>query len=133
MCKRRAHVDRETLRNEITPQFGPVEIQITDNLFIAPVTNEERALSMLYLNHSCEPNAGLCGEITFIAMRDIEPGEELTDDWAITDDDDYNEPCNCDAATCRKTLTGTDWRRNDLQRKYAGYFSAYLASKITAP
>jgi len=29
-------VDRETLREKITPRFGSVEIQIDDNLFIAP-------------------------------------------------------------------------------------------------
>jgi len=28
-------VDRETLRGEITPRLGPVEIQINDHLFIA--------------------------------------------------------------------------------------------------
>ncbi len=37
-------IDRETLGREITPVLGPVEIQIDDNLFIAPVTPEEREL-----------------------------------------------------------------------------------------
>ena len=32
-------VNRETLRREITPKLGPVEIQIGDDLFIAPVTD----------------------------------------------------------------------------------------------
>ena len=41
-------VDRKTLREKITPLLGPVEIQIDDHLFIAPVTEEERELSMLY-------------------------------------------------------------------------------------
>jgi len=123
-------VDRETLRREITPRLGPVEIQIGDDLFIAPVTNDERELSMLYTNHSCDPNIGLRGEITFVAMRDISGGEELTHDWAMTDDDDYFVGCNCGASNCRKTLTGKDWQRPELQKKYAGYFSVYLAKKI---
>ena len=29
-----------------------------------------------------------------------------------------------------KILTGKDWQRPDLQKRYAGYFSAYLARKI---
>jgi uncharacterized protein len=87
---------------------------------------------MLYLNHSCDPNLGMRGEITFVAMRDIGPGEELTHDWAMTDDDDYSIECNCGAPDCRKTLTGKDWQRRDLQKRYAGYFSAYLARKISA-
>jgi len=122
-------IDRETLRREITPKLGPVEIQIGDNLFIAPVTEEERELSMLYSNHSCNPNIGMRGEITFVAMRDIRAGEELTHDWAMTDDDDYSVECNCGAPHCRKTLTGKDWRRPELQKRYAGHFSTYLAKK----
>lgn len=123
-------VDGKTLRKKIMPQLGPVEIQIDDDLFIAPVTDDERELSMLYLNHSCDPNLGMRGEITFVAMREIRAGEELTHDWAMTDDDDYFLECNCGAPGCRKTLTGKDWQRPDLQKRYAGYFSAYLARKI---
>jgi uncharacterized protein len=123
-------VDRKILREKITPQLGPVEIQIDDDLFIAPVTDEERELSMLYSNHSCNANLGVRGEITFVAMRDIRAGEELTHDWAMTDDDDYSVECKCSAANCRKILTGKDWQRQDLQKRYAGYFSAYLADKI---
>ena len=123
-------VDRKTLREKITPLLGPVEIQIGDDLFIAPVSDEERELSMLYLNHSCDPNLGIRGEITFVAMRDIRAGEELTHDWAMTDDDDYSIKCTCGALDCRKTLTGRDWQRRDLQKRYAGYFSVYLACKI---
>jgi len=123
-------VDRKTLREKITPALGPVEIQIDDDLFIAPVAEQERELSMLYSNHSCEPNLGVRGEITFVAMRDISAGEELTHDWAMTDDDDYSVECNCGAASCRKILAGKEWQRADLQKRYAGYFSAYLARKI---
>jgi uncharacterized protein len=122
--------DRKALREKVTPRLGPVEIQIDDDLFIAPVTDEERELSMLYLNHSCDPNLGMRGDITFVAMRNICAGEELTHDWAMTDDDDYSIECNCGAPDCCKTLTGKDWQRPDLQEHYAGYFSAYLARTI---
>jgi len=125
-------VNRETLRREITPRLGPVEIQIDEHLFIAPVTDEEKDLSMLYSNHSCDANLGIRGEITFVAMRDIRAGEELTHDWATTDDDDYSVECKCGLPNCRKLLTGKDWQRPELQKKYAGYFSSYLAKKIAA-
>jgi hypothetical protein len=125
-------VDRKTLREQITPRLGPVEIQIGQDLFIAPVTDEERELSMLYSNHSCNPNLGVRGEITFVAMRDIRVGEELTHDWATTDDDEYSVECECGAANCRKILTGKDWQHPELQKRYAGYFSAFLAGKIAA-
>jgi uncharacterized protein len=123
-------VDRKTLHERITPRLGPVEIQIDNDLFIAPVTDAERELSMLYSNHSCDANLGIRGEITLVAMRNIRAGEELSHDWAMTDDDDYSVECKCGAANCRKILTGKDWQRRELQKRYAGYFSAYLAEKI---
>jgi uncharacterized protein len=123
-------VDRKTLREKIRPRLGPVEIQIDEDLFIAPVTDEARELSMLYSNHSCDANLGIRGEITFVAMRDIRAGEELTHDWAMTDDDDYSVECKCGAANCRRIITGKDWQHPNLQKRYAGYFSAYLADKI---
>jgi SET domain-containing protein len=122
-------VDGRTLREKITPVLGPVEIQIGDDFFISPVIEEERELSMVYLNHSCDPNLGMRGEITAVAMRDIRTAEELMHDWAMTDDDHYSVECNCRAPNCRKTLTGKDWQRPDLQMRYAGYFSAYLARR----
>ena len=122
-------VTREQLR-EITPKLGPVEIQIGDDLFVAPVTQDEREASMLYSNHSCDANIGIRGEITFVALRDIRAGEELTHDWCVTDDDDYSVKCTCGTSKCRGTLTGKDWQRPELQRRYAGYFSAYLTDKI---
>ncbi|PYL66534.1 MAG: SET domain-containing protein-lysine N-methyltransferase [Verrucomicrobia bacterium] len=95
-------VDRKTLREKITPRLGPVD----------------------------DPNLGVRGEITFVAMREIRAGEELTHDWATTDDDDYSLECKCGAPNCRKIVTGKEWQRPELQRRYAGYFSAYLARKI---
>jgi uncharacterized protein len=123
-------VDGTTLRKEITPTLGPVEIQIDDDLYITPAIADEREGSMLYSNHSCDANLGLRGEITFVAIRDISTGEELTHDWCTTDDDNCSQPCNCGATNCRAIVTGKDWQRPDLQNKYAGYFAAYLQKKI---
>ena len=122
--------DRETLRS-MPEWYRAAEIQIAENLFIGPLNEDERRGSMIYSNHSCEPNIGVQGQIAFVAMRDIEPGEELTHDWAMTDDDDFELQCHCGAASCRKLVTGQDWRRKDLQEKYGGYMSAYLAEKIS--
>src|SRR6266705_674378 len=86
VCVKGGHVfTGETLRNT-SPSLGPAEIQIADDLFIGPVTQEEREGSMTFSNHSCDPNIGVRGQIIFVAMRDIEAGEELTHDWAMTDD-----------------------------------------------
>ncbi len=127
------HIVTRAQWQEISKTLGPAEIQIDDDLFIAPVTQEEREASMLYSNHSCDANLGMRGEITFVAMREIAPGEELTHDWATTDNDDYSIECKCGASKCRGTLAGKDWQRPELQQRYRGYFSTYLAKKIGLP
>lgn len=121
--------DRATL--EAMPDwYRAAEIQIGDDLFIGPLSEEERGGSMIFSNHSCDPNIGVRGQVVFVAMRDIDAGEELTHDWATTDDDDYEMECLCSAENCRGTITGKDWQREKLQEKYAGYFSWYLEQKI---
>jgi SET domain-containing protein len=122
-------VTRDQLR-ELTPRLGPAEVQIAEDLFICPVTEEEREGSMIFSNHSCNPDIGVCGQIVFVAMRDIRAGEELTHDWAMTDDDDSSMICRCGAQDCRGTITGKDWQRPELQARYAGYFSSYLLQKF---
>jgi hypothetical protein len=121
--------DRRRLA-EIEPVLGAAEIQIGTDLFIGPLVESEREGSMIYSNHSCEPNIGVRGQIVFVAMRDIESGEELTHDWATTDDDTYRMECRCGAHACRKTITGQDWRRKELQEKYGHYMSWYLLEQI---
>lgn len=43
---------------------------------------------------------------------------------------DYTTECNCGSATCRRVLTGKDWRKEELREKYRGFFSSYLQEKI---
>ncbi len=117
----------------LQPQLGSAEIQIGDDLFICPMTEEEREGSMIFSNHSCDPNIGVRGQIVFVAMRAIAAGEELTHDWAMTDDDDASITCHCGSRDCRGTVTGKDWQRRDLQERYRGYFSSYLVEKMRPP
>ena len=115
---------------QLRPSLGSAEIQIAEDLFISPVTLEEREGSMIFSNHSCAPNIGVEGQVTFVAMRDIAAGEELTHDWAMTDDDESQTVCHCGAIGCRGTITGKDWQRPELQTRYGRYFSAYLLRKM---
>ena len=114
----------------IRAQVSPAEVQIEDDLYIAPRSAEEVEANILSLNHCCSPNVGVRGQITFVAMRDIPAGLELTVDYAMIDGDPAERmECSCGAPECRKTITGDDWRRPDLQQRYAGYFSRYLQDR----
>lgn len=86
-----------------------------------------------FINHSCEPNLGLVSEITLAALRRIEPGEELTFDYATCDSLPYDEfECECNSPTCRVNVTGQDWMSPTLQKLRAGQFSPYLQRRIDA-
>ena len=124
------HIITFDVLRQIAPRVGPAEIQIGDDLFICPATDEEREGSMIFSNHSCEPNIGVRGQIVFVAMQEIRAGEELTHDWAMTDDDDSSMECRCGSARCRGTITGKDWQLPELQQRYGNYFSSYLLEKI---
>jgi len=106
------------------------DVQIADGFHLVALEDAEYESVMLFINHSCEPNVGFAGNIVLVAMRDIGPGEELTTDYALFDDSDEEMECRCGAASCRGTISGRDWRRPELQRKYTGYFSWYLARRL---
>lgn len=105
-------------------------LQVEDDLFLLPLSDDDPSDCF---NHSCNPNAGLLGQITLVAMRAIEPDEEVCFDYAMSDSNPYDEfICNCGSPICRGRVTADDWRRKDLQARYKGYFSPYLQRRIDA-
>lgn len=108
------------------------DLQIADDLFLAPVSEAEFEDVMMFLNHSCDPSVGIQGRIVFVAMRDVAAGEELTLDYDTIDHEAEPMACRCGAATCRRLVTGQDWRKPELQRKYGTYFAWYLLEKMQA-
>ena len=110
------------------PRFTQRVLQIDEELYI--LTAQEKEPNDCF-NHSCEPNLGFSGQIGLVAMRDIEAGEELTFDYAMSDGEPYDEfDCHCGAGSCRGRVTGNDWKLPELWLKYDGYFSPYLARRI---
>jgi uncharacterized protein len=119
-------------RDRIAKRLGPSEIQVTEALFIGPATKAQREGGMMHLNHSCEPNLGLQGQIVFVALRDIGIAEELACDYAMNDDEPGEMQCSCGTPSCRGTITGSDWRKPEIQAKYDGYFSWFIQRRIDA-
>lgn len=103
---------------------------LSDIYYLGATNSYEENEIKLYINHSCNPNCGLRGEITFVAMRDIDAGEELTIDYAFLDNEEYSFKCNCGEEQCRSIITGKDWMIKELQEKYFDYFAIYLKEKI---
>jgi hypothetical protein len=116
---------------QVRSEVSPAEIQIEDGLYIAPRCGQEVEANILCLNHSCSPNVGVRGQITFVAMGPIAAGAELTIDYALIDGDPSERmECSCRSPVCRKVITGDDWRLGELQTRYRGYFSSYINARF---
>jgi uncharacterized protein len=106
------------------------DIQISDDLHLVALTEDEYEPVMLFINHSCDPNVGFAGNTVLITMRGVAAGEELTTDYAFFDDYDGQMTCSCGADRCRSVIDGRDWQLPELQQRYRGYFSWYLQRRI---
>jgi hypothetical protein len=60
-----------------------------------------------YVNHSCNPTCLSAGYNFEIAVQDIHPGDELTDDYAALNLEGSFE-CRCQARECRSIIRETD-------------------------
>jgi SET domain-containing protein len=55
-----------------------------------------------FLNHSCDPNAGLTGAVTLSAVRAIAAGEEIVFDYSTcVPDPAWTLECRCGSPLCR--------------------------------
>ena len=90
---------RRRIEARLRAQDAIKVIRLADGLAIdGAVGGDETA----YINHSCEPNAYMRAvpgdKVAFFALRDIEPGEEITMDYR---DAGHPEVCRCGAESCR--------------------------------
>jgi SET domain-containing protein len=85
-----------TIKNKRDSLSNPNWIGVGKNKWINPDHPNQ------YLNHSCNPNSGIKGKITMIALKDIKEGDEITIDYSIIEGDDLWEmKCTCGEKNCR--------------------------------
>lgn len=119
--------------NEEIDDYG---IQIDEDFVINAFDKETQEIEdAFHFNHSCEPNAGIKGQIFLVAMRDIQKDEEVTFDYTMCLHETegaapYRLECHCGKPNCRGVITDNDWKIPVLQKKYDGWFSWYLQEKI---
>ena len=64
-----------------------------------------------YINHSCDPNVAIRGERTVYALKTLNPGEEITMDYSLTEcQDEWLIPkCHCGSSNCRKVIRAVQY------------------------
>ncbi|RME29989.1 SET domain-containing protein [Candidatus Parcubacteria bacterium] len=91
----------ERITNEEADRRGGKYLFEIDNRWT--IDGKDRGNLARYINHSCRPNCEadvVDDRICIFALRDIEPGEELTYDYGeeyLNDPDTMPRGCHCDA------------------------------------
>jgi len=99
--------DLNSLLNE-TPY-----LQISEDLFMVSPVYDDGPDAISLIRHSSNPNCGFQGQISLVAMRDIQIGEEIS----------YDPFMNASTAK-------GGYLDKSVRQKYYGYFSDYLQRKI---
>jgi uncharacterized protein len=74
-------------------------------------------------NHSCDPTMWHVDQFAIATRRPVAAGAELTVDYATQSGlAGWSMTCACGTAMCRGVVTAEDWRRPELQERYAGHW-----------
>jgi hypothetical protein len=121
-------------KNSIICHFSYNEILSEPNRYTVQTGEDKHIiLSPLYLefvNHSCEPNCFFdTTKFQFIALKDIERGEEFTFFYPSTEwDMEETFECQCQTPSCLGEIKGANYM-SDVQ--LANYrFSDYIGAKL---
>lgn len=85
------------------------------NYWLAP------ACPCVYLNHSCNPNAGIKGKRLVYALRNIKKGEEICFDYSTTEvEPRWVAPwtCHCGQKQCRKQIRSVEYLPEKIVQSY---------------
>jgi hypothetical protein len=100
---------------------------------VGPDTHVRISNEIELINHSCEPNCGIllpldATVLRVVALRAIEPGEEITTDYATHDYEIRFMPerCRCGSALCRGRVTGYRDLPAERRAAYGRHVAEYL-------
>lgn len=119
---------------KLPSSLSDIAIQIEKKFVIGPI-NSVNANNGDFFNHSCDANAGIKGQISLYAMRDIKKDEEVSFDYGTVlfttnKKPTYKMNCLCGAKNCRGVITDHDWKNKFVQKKYKGFFPFYIQEEI---
>ena len=121
------HIDGKVVETD-KPSSYPKEIR--DQWFpIGQIGNKRRYVfpksPWKYLNHSCNPNAGIKNNRDIVAMKSIKKGEEIVFDYAMNNHegiiDRWKMKCECGSKNCRKIIGTFDMLDEKIKEKYLNY------------
>ncbi len=86
-----------------------------------------------FINHRCDPNTyirTIAGDRHVVALRDIQPGDEITYDYCVNGDGDTEWSCACGSPACRKRhMSGFFHLPEDVQARYLALLDAWYVAE----
>jgi len=82
-----------------------------------------------FLNHSCNPCAGIKGSVSMVALKNLKSGDEITIDYSTTEADPLWEmpgKCLCGEKNCRESIRSIESLPKKQFTKYLPYVSTYF-------
>jgi len=116
------------IKNKNDSALYPNAISLHKGLWINPNINDP----LNFLNHSCSPNVGIRGSVTFVAMRNIKAGEHLTMDYSTTECDNLwklEKRCVCGSPNCRKVIRSIQHLPVTIYNSYLPYIPRALQNE----
>lgn len=111
----------KTLSADMQERIKNFCVEEDDGYYVGAGMNFNELPSSWYINHSCEPNLGFNKDADYVAMRDIEKGEELSYDYGFVEGGKYMLNCLCGTPSCRKIIRGNDHLDPEFRKKYGEY------------
>jgi 8-oxo-dGTP pyrophosphatase MutT (NUDIX family) len=113
--------------NKLPKKQRELAYQYKDKFIIATDGSE-------FMNHRCEPNTGWQDDETLIATKDIQPGEEVTYDYATAETNPEFRAewaCCCNSVNCRKIISGDDLvKYPKFTKKYEGLLPSWTVAYV---
>ena len=119
ICRKNNQSPEDSLAN-------PDWVGIGKHLWIDPVPPYK------FINHSCDPSAGIKGKVTLIALRDLAAGEEVTLDYStIEGDPNWMMSCACGSGRCRKIIRSIGFLPPERFEAYTPFIPSYFKKLYT--
>ena len=113
----------EEYSEEVREHWHPIDFKENKTVYILP---EE---PWKYLNHSCEPNAGVKNDRDLVAIKDIKKGDEICIDYSTLFLEGWEMKCECGSKNCRKMISSFDKLDPKDQERLKDYISSYVKKK----
>ena len=131
----------ETTWEESERRYIEGKVRLDDPFQISVTKYMELYKPYIYFNHSCDPNSGVRGKNELIAIKNIEPSEEITFDYSTVVWDDrwsknhgaWTMKCECEEKNCRKVIGDILTIPKVRSRKYIklGVIPDFIIERLT--